>query len=87
MNSYAWLYIQVAEEIETTDDVIDPLADHLLFAEMLMQHPVTAVGVKSLRDMMSVQELEYMQEMAANRFDQIDRTLRELPREVLLIIR
>lgn len=52
-----------------------------------MQHPVSAVGVKSLRDMMSVQELEYMQEMAANRFDQIDRTLRELPREVLLIIR
>ncbi|KAK4310374.1 hypothetical protein Pmani_018065 [Petrolisthes manimaculis] len=54
---------------------------------MLMQHPVSAVGGKSLREMMSVQELEYMQKMAANRFDQIDRTLRELPREVLLIIR
>ncbi|XP_071552105.1 uncharacterized aarF domain-containing protein kinase 5 isoform X3 [Panulirus ornatus] len=63
------------------------VTDYLLFAEMLMQHPIQTGGVKLLKNVLSTDELEYMQKMAANRFDQINRTLRELPKEMLLIIR
>ncbi|MPC95541.1 putative aarF domain-containing protein kinase 5 [Portunus trituberculatus] len=54
---------------------------------MLMQRPVGGGGIVSLKEVLSAEEFEYMQKMAASRFDQIDRTLRELPREMLLVIR
>lgn len=52
-----------------------------------MQRPVGGEGTISLKEVLSAEEFEYMQKMAASRFDQIDRTLRELPRQMLLIIR
>lgn len=52
-----------------------------------MQRPIGGGGTISLKEVLSAEEFEYMQKMAASRFDQIDRTLRELPREMLLIIR
>ncbi|KAG7177031.1 uncharacterized aarF domain-containing protein kinase 5-like isoform X3 [Homarus americanus] len=63
------------------------VTDYLLFAEMLMQHPVLSKSFKLVKHVVSSEDLEYMREMAANRFDQINRTLREIPREMLLIIR
>lgn len=53
---------------------------------MLRQCPVQTGDFKALRDILSADELEYVQKMAANRFDQINKILRELPLEMLLII-
>lgn len=49
---------------------------------MLLQRPV-----KGLSDTLSATDAQYMQDMAAKRFDQITATLQQLPREMLLIIR
>ncbi|XP_076062663.1 putative aarF domain-containing protein kinase 5 isoform X2 [Oratosquilla oratoria] len=61
--------------------------DYLLFAEMLMQRPIQLGGFGKLATAITTEELEYMQEMAAKKFDQITVTLREIPREMLLVIR
>ncbi|XP_045620949.1 uncharacterized aarF domain-containing protein kinase 5 isoform X3 [Procambarus clarkii] len=63
------------------------VTDYLLFAEMLMQHPVQGQSFQLLKNVMSAADLEYMQEMTAGRFDQINKILREIPKEMLLIIR
>ncbi|KAG0710206.1 putative aarF domain-containing protein kinase 5 [Chionoecetes opilio] len=75
------------EKKELTKEIMDVHDHHVLFAEMLMQRPVGGGGIASLKEVLSAEEFEYMQKMAADRFDQIDRTLRELPIEMLLIIR
>lgn len=59
----------------------------MLYAEMLMQRPVESGGISALKNVLSSDELEYMQKMAANRFDQINEILQDLPRAMLLIIR
>lgn len=61
--------------------------DYMLYAEMLMQRPVDSGGISALKNVLSSDELEYMQKMAANRFDQINEILQDLPRAMLLIIR
>ncbi|XP_042885888.1 uncharacterized aarF domain-containing protein kinase 5-like isoform X4 [Penaeus japonicus] len=61
--------------------------DYTLYAEMLMQRPVESGGFSALKNVLSSDELEYMQKMAANRFDQINEILQELPRAMLLVIR
>lgn len=61
--------------------------DYMLYAEMLMQRPVESGGISALKNVLSSDELEYMQKMAANRFDQINEILQDLPRAMLLIIR
>lgn len=62
-------------------------ADALLFGEMLLQRPVVSLMTGSLADTLSLADARYMQEMAQQRFDQITLTLRQLPREMLLVIR
>ncbi|KAK8377642.1 hypothetical protein O3P69_013946 [Scylla paramamosain] len=83
-----WKAIVVGDHTQMKDNSAQlGVTDHSLFAEMLMQRPVGGGGIVSLKEVLSAEEFEYMQKMAANRFDQIDRTLRELPREMLLVIR
>lgn len=83
-----WKAIVVGDHSQMKDNSSQlGVTDHRLFAEMLMQRPVGGGGIISLKEVLSAEEFEYMQKMAANRFDQIDRTLQELPREMLLIIR
>ncbi|XP_063598592.1 uncharacterized aarF domain-containing protein kinase 5-like isoform X3 [Penaeus indicus] len=61
--------------------------DYMLYAEMLMQRPVESGGISALKNVLSSDELEYMQKMAASRFDQINEILQDLPRAMLLVIR
>ncbi|XP_045102205.1 uncharacterized aarF domain-containing protein kinase 5-like isoform X3 [Portunus trituberculatus] len=83
-----WKAIVVGDHTQMKDNSEQlGVTDHSLFAEMLMQRPVGGGGIVSLKEVLSAEEFEYMQKMAASRFDQIDRTLRELPREMLLVIR
>lgn len=83
-----WKAIVIGDHKQMKDNSAQlGVTDHLLFAEMLMQRPVGGEGTISLKEVLSAEEFEYMQKMAASRFDQIDRTLRELPRQMLLIIR
>uniref|UniRef100_A0A0P4WLB2 ABC1 atypical kinase-like domain-containing protein n=1 Tax=Scylla olivacea TaxID=85551 RepID=A0A0P4WLB2_SCYOL len=83
-----WKAIVVGDHTQMKDNSAQlGVTDHSLFAEMLMQRPMGGGGIVSLKEVLSAEEFEYMQKMAANRFDQIDRTLRELPREMLLVIR
>ncbi|CAB3371344.1 Hypothetical predicted protein [Cloeon dipterum] len=53
-----------------------------LFAEMLTQRPI-----KALRSVISTKELDYMTEMARERFDRITFVLRAMPNVMMLIIR
>ncbi|XP_053632144.2 uncharacterized aarF domain-containing protein kinase 5 isoform X7 [Cherax quadricarinatus] len=64
-----------------------PGNDYLLFAEMLMQRPVETQSFQLFKNVLTSDDLEYMQKMAARRFDQINRILQEIPQEMLLIIR
>ncbi|KAB7495386.1 putative aarF domain-containing protein kinase 5 [Armadillidium nasatum] len=61
--------------------------EYLLFAEMLMQRPVDSLGLRSLKELLSEADLQYMKDMAANKFDRIIQILRSIPKETLLIIR
>ncbi|RXG59199.1 Niemann-Pick C1 protein [Armadillidium vulgare] len=61
--------------------------EYLLFAEMLMQRPVDSLGLRSLKELLSEADLQYMKDMAANKFDRIIHILRSIPKETLLIIR
>lgn len=63
------------------------VTDYLLFAEMLMQRPVETQSFQLFKNVLTSDDLEYMQKMAARRFDQINRILQEIPQEMLLIIR
>jgi hypothetical protein len=56
--------------------------DAELFAEMLTQRPVGA-----LNTVISAKELEYMAEMARERFDKITLVLRAMPNAMMLVIR
>lgn len=64
------------------------IPEYILFAEMLTQRPVDSRGLGSLRTLfVSEAEAQYMVEMAASKFDKIIFILRQLPKEILLIIR
>lgn len=54
---------------------------------MLTQRPVGGASVLLVTDALSRQELDYMREMAAQRFDTIMVALRSMPRPLLLTIR
>jgi len=60
--------------------------EYLLFAEMLLQRPVSLGSVK-MSENLSQQESDHMQEMAAQHFDLIVDNLRAMPRTLLLVIR
>ncbi|XP_065571015.1 uncharacterized aarF domain-containing protein kinase 5-like isoform X2 [Artemia franciscana] len=63
--------------------------DHNIFAEMLLQRPLpSSIGVvSSLHDVLSSTETIYMEEMAKQRFDQITKALKTMPRTMLLVLR
>jgi len=56
--------------------------DAELFAEMLTQRPIHA-----LNTVITAKELEYMTEMARQRFDKITKVLRVMPSVMMLVIR
>jgi len=56
--------------------------DAELFSEMLTQRPIRA-----LNTVISAKELEYMAEMARQRFDKITHVLRAMPNVMMLVIR
>jgi len=62
------------------------VTEYLLFAEMLLQRPVSFGSVK-VTDTLSQQETSHMQEMAAQHFDLIINNLRAMPHTLLLVIR
>lgn len=60
--------------------------EYLLFAEMLLQRPVTLTNVQ-MSETLSQHETNHMQEMAAQHFDLIVNNLRAMPHTLLLVIR
>ncbi|XP_046391458.1 uncharacterized aarF domain-containing protein kinase 5 isoform X2 [Ischnura elegans] len=61
--------------------------DELLFGEILMQRPIVQQHSLLLTTKLTNQDLEYMQEMALQRFDKIMCILRTMPKNMLLVIR
>jgi len=62
------------------------VTEYLLFAEMLLQRPVTLTNVQ-MSETLSQHETNHMQEMAAQHFDLIVNNLRAMPHTLLLVIR
>ncbi|KAK2723534.1 hypothetical protein QYM36_002017 [Artemia franciscana] len=71
------------------EDMHDKVLNHNIFAEMLLQRPLpSSIGVvSSLHDVLSSTETIYMEEMAKQRFDQITKALKTMPRTMLLVLR
>ncbi|XP_044149636.1 uncharacterized aarF domain-containing protein kinase 5 isoform X1 [Bufo gargarizans] len=59
--------------------------DYLLFCEILLQRPLSLTG--TLGNVLTLEETQYMQEMAKEHFDDIMRVLRAIPRPMLLVFR
>ncbi|XP_071446660.1 uncharacterized aarF domain-containing protein kinase 5 isoform X2 [Hetaerina americana] len=60
--------------------------DELLFGEILMQRPIVQHNLL-LTTKLTGQDLQYMQDMALQRFDKIMCILRTMPKNMLLVIR
>ncbi|GAB0090422.1 uncharacterized aarF domain-containing protein kinase 5 [Sergentomyia squamirostris] len=59
--------------------------DHYRFAEILLQRPLEAKGKFTTR--LTDEEIAYMQKIARKRFDLIMETLKEMPRNLIFIVR
>ncbi|XP_073412634.1 uncharacterized aarF domain-containing protein kinase 5 isoform X2 [Dendrobates tinctorius] len=59
--------------------------DYFLFCEILLQRPLSLTG--TLGNALTLEETQYMQDMAKEHFDDIIRVLRALPRPMLLVFR
>lgn len=62
------------------------VSDYLLFCEMLLQRPINMREL-GLGNILSREEMSYMRNMAAQRFDGIMDVLKALPRPMLLVFR
>lgn len=62
------------------------VSDHKRFAEILLQKPLD-INKFSLQTAYTEKELEYMKKLAGKRFDVIMEVLREMPRNLLFIVR
>lgn len=62
------------------------VSDHKRFAEILLQKPLE-INKFSFQTQYTEQELNYMKKLAAKRFDVIMTVLREMPRNLLFIVR
>lgn len=65
------------------------LIEYVLFAEMLLQRPLVKQSLISWSSLnqLSDQDLQYMQDQAAQRFDKIMANLQSMPRAMVLTIR
>ncbi|XP_073536231.1 uncharacterized aarF domain-containing protein kinase 5 isoform X2 [Phyllobates terribilis] len=59
--------------------------DYFLFCEILLQRPLSLTG--TLGNALTLEETQYMHDMAKEHFDDIMRVLRALPRPMLLVFR
>ncbi|XP_069588216.1 uncharacterized aarF domain-containing protein kinase 5 isoform X3 [Ranitomeya imitator] len=59
--------------------------DYFLFCEILLQRPLSLTG--TMGNALTLEETQYMQNMAKEHFDDIIRVLRALPRPMLLVFR
>lgn len=60
--------------------------DHDKFAEILLQMPLKVNDFK-IKTRLSDDDIEYMQQIAKHRFDLIMNTLKQMPRDMLFVIR
>lgn len=60
--------------------------DYKNFAEVLFQTPFDVQGIK-LKTRLTDEDIKYMQNIAKNHFELIMDTLKEMPRNMLFIIR
>lgn len=56
-------------------------------AEVLLQRPIDISGRKMFTTRMTEEELAYIQEKAKKRFDIVLMTLKQMPRNMLFIVR
>lgn len=73
------------EMMKTYSDKLD-VSDYKGFAEILLQKPLE-INKFSLQTRYTEQELNYMKKLAAKRFDIIMTVLKEMPRNLLFIVR
>uniref|UniRef100_A0A1A9VX69 ABC1 domain-containing protein n=1 Tax=Glossina austeni TaxID=7395 RepID=A0A1A9VX69_GLOAU len=60
--------------------------DYMKFAEVLFQHPIRTHGGR-IPTKLNADDIEYMQKIAKQNFDLIMSTLKEMPRNMLFVIR
>lgn len=60
--------------------------EYFLFCEMLLQRPINMWNL-GLGNIMTREETTYMRDMAKNRFDEIMKVLKSMPRPMLLVFR
>ncbi|KAH9491642.1 putative aarF domain-containing protein kinase 5 [Bulinus truncatus] len=82
---YKAIIMNDEEEMEANSYKLG-VKDYELFCEILVQHPIKRNTLYLPTAMTSV-DMEYMQEMAQKHFDQIMEVLREMPSNLLLVIR
>lgn len=61
-------------------------SDYDKLAEVLLQRPLD-LGVNKLSTRLTEQDIAYMQQMATERFDTVLSTLKQMPRQMLFVIR
>lgn len=61
-------------------------SDYDKLAEVLLQRPLD-LGVNKLSTRLTEQDIAYMQQMAKERFDTVLNTLKQMPRQMLFVIR
>lgn len=62
------------------------ITDYFKFAEVLFQQPLRFKGAQ-VKSKLTKEDIEYMQKVAKERFDLIMDTLREMPRNMLFVVR
>lgn len=62
------------------------IKDHMKFAEVLFQQPIRIHGGK-IKTKLNEDDIKYMQKIAQKNFDLIMSTLKEMPRNMLFVVR
>ncbi|XP_067631604.1 uncharacterized aarF domain-containing protein kinase 5 isoform X1 [Eurosta solidaginis] len=62
------------------------IKDHMKFAEVLFQQPIRIHGGR-IKTKLSESDIEYIQQMAKKNFELIMNTLKEMPRNMLFVVR
>lgn len=62
------------------------IKDHMKFAEVLFQQPIRIHGGK-IKTKLNEDDIKYMQKVAQQNFELIMNTLKEMPRNMLFVVR
>lgn len=62
------------------------IKDHMKFAEVLFQQPIRIHG-GTIKTKLNEDDINYMQQIAQKNFEMIMSTLKEMPRNMLFVVR